>query len=116
MRAFVGQRNSSNSLWNLTNLDKWPNHRFYKGGSLGERLDANRVPSIFKRLAKLVGVDPSDVSGHLARVGMAQDLVEGEADLPAIMQAGRWKTSRMPARYTEHQAANRNAVAQFFGK
>ena len=90
--------------------------RFYKGGSLGERLDANRVPSIFKRLAKLVGVDPSDISGHSARVGMAQDLVERGADLPALMQAGRWKTSRMPARYTEHQAANRNAVAQFFGK
>ena len=27
-----------------------------------------------------------------------------------------WKTARMPARYTEHQAANRNAVAQFLGK
>ena len=25
------------------------------------------MPSIFKRLAKLVGVDPSDVSGHSAR-------------------------------------------------
>ena len=27
-----------------------------------------------------------------------------------------WKTFRMPARYTEHQAANRNVVAQFLGK
>ena len=47
---------------------------------------------------------------------MFQDLVELAADLPALMQAGRLKTSRIPAHYTEHQAANRNGVAQFFGK
>ena len=27
-----------------------------------------------------------------------------------------WKTSRMPPRYTEHQAANRNAVGQVLDK
>jgi hypothetical protein len=88
--------------------------RFYKGGKLGKRLDANRVSSIFKRLAKLVGVDPSDISGHSTRVGMAQDLVARGADLPALMQAGRWKTPRMPARYSERQIAKQSAVAQFF--
>ena len=56
------------------------------------------------------------VSHNAPRVGMFQDLVELGADLPAVMQAGRWKTSCIPARYTEHQAANRNGVAQFFGK
>ena len=58
----------------------------------------------------------SSVSHNAPRVGMFQGLVELGADLPALMQAGRWKISRIPARYTEHQAANRNGVAQFFGK
>ena len=90
--------------------------RFYKGGKLGERLDANRIPSIFKRLAQLVGVDPSNISGHSTRVGMAQDLMRDGAALPALMHVGRWKTSRMPARYTEQQAAGNSAVAQYYGK
>ena len=30
------------------------------------------------------------------------------------MTAGRWKTSRVPARYTERQAAGRGAVARYY--
>ena len=30
------------------------------------------------------------------------------------MTAGRWKSSRMPARYTERQAADRGAVARYY--
>ena len=30
--------------------------------------------------------------------------------LPALMTAGRWKSSRMPMRYTERQADRRGAV------
>ena len=47
---------------------------------------------------------------------MAQDLVKNGVDLPALMTAGRWKNSRMPARYTEHQAAGRGAVARYYGE
>ena len=43
-------------------------------------------------------------TGHSGRVGMAQDLVKGGVELPALMTAGRWKSSKMPARYTERQA------------
>ena len=35
------------------------------------------------------------------RLGMAQDMAATRADLPALMTAGRWKSSRMPARFTE---------------
>ena len=35
---------------------------------------------------------------------MAQDLVKSGVELPALMTAGRWKSAKMPARYTERQA------------
>ena len=53
-------------------------------------------------------------TGHSGRVGMAQDLANTGAELPALMTAGRWKNSKMPARYTERQAAGRGAVAKYY--
>ena len=52
--------------------------------------------------------------GFSGRVGMAQDLAATGVELPALMTAGRWKSSRMPARYTERQAAGRGAVARYY--
>ena len=54
--------------------------------------------------------------GHSGRVGMVQDLARTGVELPALMTAGtgRWKSSRMPARYTERQAAERGAVARYY--
>lgn len=89
--------------------------RLFKGGATGRRLDAGSIPAIFKRLASMAGIDATAVSGHSARVGMAQDLTAAGADLPALMHAGRWKTAAMPARYGERQAARRGAVARFYG-
>ncbi|MBL6459536.1 tyrosine-type recombinase/integrase [Belnapia sp. T6] len=71
---------------------------------------------ILKRLAKRAGLNPTAISGHSARVGMAQDLVAGGADLVAVMQAGRWKSPTMPARYAERLLANRGAVAGYYGQ
>jgi hypothetical protein len=62
------------------------------------------------------GLDPAAISGHSARVGMAQDLVAGGADLPAVMQAGRWKSPTMPARYAERLLAKRGAMAGHYGR
>ena len=45
---------------------------------------------------------------------MAQDLAATGVELPALMTAGRWKSSKMPARYTERQAAGRGAVARYY--
>ena len=45
---------------------------------------------------------------------MAQDLVAGGADLAAVMQAGRWKSPTMPARYAERLLAKRGAVASHY--
>ena len=53
-------------------------------------------------------------SGHSPRVGMAQDLAASGAELPALMEAGRWDSPTMPARYTRSQAAERGAVASYY--
>ena len=53
-------------------------------------------------------------SGHSPRVGMAQDLAAHGAELPALMEAGRWDSPTMPARYTRSQAAERGAVARYY--
>ena len=53
-------------------------------------------------------------SGHSGRVGMAQNLVRSGVELPALMTAGQWKSSKMPARYTVRQAAGRGAVARYY--
>ena len=53
-------------------------------------------------------------TGHSGRVGMAQNLASTGTELPALMTAGRWENSKMPARYTERQAAGRGAVAKYY--
>ena len=63
--------------------------------------------------AKAAGLGGGFTS-HSGRVGMAQDLVKSVVELPALMTAGRWKSSKMPARYTERQAADRGAVARYY--
>ena len=71
-------------------------------------LSASQIGRRVKAAAKaasLVGWE--SFSGHSGRVGMAQDLAASGVELPELMTAGRWKTSRMPARYTERQAAGR---------
>jgi site-specific recombinase XerD len=85
-----------------------------KGGTVGGRLTVRDVPRMLKRVAGLAGLDAKGISGHSCRVGMAQDLAAEGAELPAIMQAGRWKSPEMPARYAERMIAGRGAVAKFY--
>ena len=53
--------------------------------------------------------------GHSPRVGMAMDLAATGCELPALMTAGRWTSSSMPARYTRSETAARGAVARYYG-
>jgi integrase len=91
-----------------------------KGGNIAGPLayqtdPGQAIAEIFKTMAAQAGL-PSEVvasiSGHSPRVGMAQDMAGAGIELPAIMQAGRWKTPSMPARYGERQAARRGAAAK----
>ena len=86
-----------------------------KGGRVGERLHPCQVPRIFKAMARTAGLPATVVaglSGHSARVGAAQDMVAAGIELPAILQAGRWKSTAMVSRYGERLLAKRSGAAQ----
>jgi hypothetical protein len=52
------------------------------------------------------------ISAHAARLGASQDKANVGMDTLAIMQAGRWKDSRMPARYSARLNARRGSMAK----
>ena len=52
-------------------------------------------------------------SGHSPRIGMAIDLARAGVSLPALMEAGRWKSASMPAHYVRAVEAGSGAVAQW---
>lgn len=86
-----------------------------KGGRVGDALGDGDISRIFKLMAEAAGLSAEEVariSGHSTRVGATQDLVRYGADLAAIMQAARWRSPEMPARYSRRLAARRNAAAQ----
>lgn len=85
-----------------------------KSGVVGTtRISHMAVVRAMKRVARAAGLDDRGISGHSCRVGAAQDLLAEGFSLAEIMEAGRWTTERMPARYTENQAAARGGMAQF---
>jgi len=82
---------------------------------VGERLHADIVSDIYKRVARWVGLPAkqvSQVSGHSVRIGATQDLLALNIDLASVMQAGRWKTTAMPMRYGEEILAARGGMAR----
>lgn len=86
-----------------------------KGARVGEALDAGDVARIFKAMARRAGLTTEEtarISGHSTRVGAAQDAIRYGAELPAVMQAGRWRTPEMVARYTRRLSARRGAAVQ----
>ena len=86
-----------------------------KGGRVGERLSPCEVPRLFKTMAREAGLPEmvaAGLSGHSTRVGAAQDMVAAGIELPAILQAGRWKSTAMVNRYGERLLARRSGAAQ----
>ena len=86
-----------------------------KGGAIGGPLDPGDVARVFKQLAIAAGIEPAivaAVSGHSSRVGAAQDMVRYGVELPAIMQAGGWKTAETVSRYTAKLDARRSGAAK----
>ena len=53
-------------------------------------------------------------SANSGRVGMARDLAASGMDMQAVMVAGRWKSERMPAKYTRRQTGDQDAVAEYY--
>ena len=86
-----------------------------KDGAVGEKLDASQVPRIYKRMARRAELPDEIVdtlAGHSTRVGPVQDMIACGIELPAILQSGRWKTTRMVQRYGERLLARRSGAAQ----
>jgi integrase len=84
-------------------------------GRIAERLSVDAIAQAFKRVAewiKMPAEEVGQVSGHSIRVGATQDLLALNIDLASVMQAGRWKTNRMPMRYGEHVLAARGGMAR----
>jgi integrase len=82
---------------------------------IGARLSPAAVGNIFKGVAKFIKMAPEDIreiSGHSIRVGATQDLLAMNIDLASVMQAGRWKSHRMPMRYGEHVLAGLGGMAR----
>ena len=86
-----------------------------KDDRLGRKLDPSQVPRIYKTMALHAGF-PADavvaLAGHSTRVGPVQDMIACGIELPAILQAGRWKSARMVQRYGERLLARRGGAAQ----
>jgi integrase len=84
-------------------------------GRIAARLSVDAIAQAFKRVAKWINIPANEVaqvSGHSIRVGATQDLLALNIDLASVMQAGRWKTNRMPMRYGEHVLAARGGMAR----
>jgi len=82
---------------------------------IGARLSPAAVGNIFKSVAKHIKMAPDEIraiSGHSIRVGATQDLLALNIDLASVMQAGRWKSHRMPMRYGEHVLAGLGGMAR----
>jgi site-specific recombinase XerD len=89
--------------------------RLHGRNHVGERLHAQAIADIFKRVARWVGWPAKhvkEVSGHSIRVGATQDLLALNIDLASVMQAGRWKSTAMPMRYGENILAARGGMAR----
>lgn len=78
-------------------------------------LSDSQIARRLQAMGQAAGLD-FDLSGHSARVGMAQDLSVSGAELPALMTAGRWRSPKMPALYTRNEAAGRGAVARYYAR
>jgi integrase len=93
--------------------------RIERHGGVGERtISSAEVARTFKRIARLLGWDPSQaarVSGHSTRIGAAQDLTTAGATLPEIMLAGGWRSPTMPTHYSRKLSVGSGAMKRWLG-
>ena len=75
-------------------------------------ISPNTVTRRMRAAAKAAGIDPTNITSHSPRVGMAQDLAASEVTLLGLMQAGRWKSAATALRYTEHLSASETPAGQ----
>ncbi|EIL90106.1 tyrosine-type recombinase/integrase, partial [Rhodanobacter sp. 115] len=75
-------------------------------------LGAQEVARIFRRRAVAAGLDHAfTISGHSARVGSANDLINNGYTTAQIQDAGNWKSAEMVQIYTRRSQAGANSMA-----
>jgi integrase len=82
---------------------------------VGDVLTAQIVTAVLRKVGQWIGLPREEwvrISGHSCRVGAAQDLLALNIDMASVMQAGRWKDTRMPMRYGEKVLAQRGPMAR----
>jgi integrase len=76
------------------------------GGRISQgNLSSGQINRIYKRIARNAGLDKlfiEGISGHSMRVGAAQNLLNSGANMPIIMQQGRWSKIDTAMRYVEY--------------
>ena len=91
--------------------------RIYQNCKMGDTaIGVTAVRDMIKDVAVKAHIDVTGISGHSFRVGTAQTLVENKATMPQLQTAGRWKDTRMPARYTEKEELAHGVIATLLGK
>lgn len=91
--------------------------RIYQNCKMGnDALGVTATRDMIKDVAAKAQIDVTGISGHSFRVGTAQTLVENKATMPQLQTAGRWKDTRMPARYTEKEELAHGVIATLLGK
>ena len=76
-------------------------------------MQGRQISNRIAAAAKQAGLE-GRYSGHSPRIGMAQDLARDDTELPSMMQAGRWKSPEMPARYIRKVTAAKGPVARWY--
>ncbi|MCQ3808249.1 MAG: tyrosine-type recombinase/integrase [Acidimicrobiaceae bacterium] len=76
-------------------------------------ISASTVTRRMKAAAKAASIDPTNITSHSTRVGLAQDLAAHGVDMAGLTQAGRWKSAATARRYTEHLSASETPVGQY---
>ncbi len=67
----------------------------------------------FKAAARAADIDPTHITTHSPRIGMAQDLAAAGTDIGGIMLAGRWKSHAITLRYIQRLQAQHTPAAQY---
>jgi hypothetical protein len=98
------------SAWTRADFEQ-----FMTCDQIGEPIKRGDVGRTFKAMAGKAGLtreQTARISGHSTCVGASQDTIRFGAELPGVMQAGRWNTPVMVARYTQRLTARRSAAVQ----
>ena len=84
-----------------------------RGGVVSDRrLTAAEVSRLLRVMAAQAGVMLEGISGHSTRIGAAQDAAAAGIGMPAILQAGGWRSAQMVTRYVRGLDAKRSASAR----